>query len=99
MYILCKDGTDFNSERACSQKVVNIDDSRAEEGSDKFLPGGRGGKAPGEDAQEGVQQAEEEAALTCVISIRVGHPQEATDANGDTGSVKCVCSTRALECR
>ena len=79
--------------------MVNIDDSRAEERSNKLLPGGRGGKAPGEDAQEGVQQAEEEAALTCVISIRVGHPQEATDANGDTGSVKCVCSTRALECR
>ena len=74
--------------------MVNIDDSRAEERSNKLLPGGRGGKAPGEDAQEGVQQAEEEAALTCVISI-----WEATDANGDTGSVKCVCSTRALECR
>ena len=58
--------TDFNSERACSQKVVNIDDCRAEEGSDELLPGGRGGKAPGEDAQEGVQKAEEETVLICV---------------------------------
>ena len=70
--------------------MVNIDDSRAEEGTDEFLPGGGGGKAPGEDAQDGMQQAEEEAALICVIFIRMGHPQEATDANGDTGSVKCV---------
>ena len=42
--------TDFNSERACRQKMVDVDDSWAEEGSDELLTGGGGGEAPGEDA-------------------------------------------------
>ena len=79
--------------------MVDIDDCRAEEGSDELLPGGRGGKAPGEDAQEGVQQAGEQAELINVVCVRVGHPQEATDADGSTSSVQCVCSTRASVCR
>ena len=39
---------------------------RRGQGSDELLPGGGGGKAPGEDAQEGVQQAGEETTDICV---------------------------------
>ena len=46
-----------------------------------------------------MQQAGEDAELINVVCIWVGHPQEATDADGSTSSVECVCSTRGSECR
>ena len=83
----------FDFERSSCQKVVDVNDRWAEEGSDEFFLGRRGGEVPGEDAQEGMEQAGDEAVL---LSLFWCLTQE---RDWDTGSAECVCSTGALECR